>query len=76
MSKKVYCPVCQEQVTFYILESEVTYIIDNTNITFNEKIAKCNKCNEPLFVDEIEKENQIRFDEELVRQGIIKEVRK
>lgn len=76
MKNKEYCPVCQEQVTFYIIESKVTYVIDNVDITFDEKIPKCNKCNEPLFVDEIEKENQIRFDEELVRQGIINEVRK
>ena len=59
---KVYCPYCKKEVEYKIEKSEVREFKGIEVNTF-ENIAKCKKCNEDLYINEIENENNKRIYE-------------
>lgn len=59
---KVYCPYCKKEVEYKIEKSEVREFKGIEVNTF-ENIAKCKECNEDLYINEIENENNKRIYE-------------
>ena len=57
---KVYCPYCKKEVKYKI---EKRYLKEFRGIELNtfENIAICNECNQDLYVNEIENENNKRI---------------
>lgn len=59
---KVYCPYCKKEVEYKIEKSEVREFKGIEVNTF-ENIAICKECNEDLYINEIENENNKRIYE-------------
>ncbi len=59
---KVYCPYCKKEVEYKIEKSEVREFKGIEVNTF-KNIAKCKECNEDLYINEIENENNKRIYE-------------
>jgi uncharacterized CHY-type Zn-finger protein len=58
---KLYCEVCNKFVDYKVKQKEENYnILQKGLITINANIAFCNKCQNELFHEELEKENQNR----------------
>ena len=61
MSKEkiLYCNQCDDFVQYEVIEEKETYnIMDKEEITINAKIAICEKCNNKLFHEEFDTQNQ------------------
>ena len=59
---KVICPVCGKEVEYDIEKRFVRVEENNLNIEYYEKIAVCKECKEELYVDELQHENQLAFE--------------
>lgn len=57
---KVYCPYCKKEVEYRIEKRDIKEFKGIEVNTF-ENVAICNKCNEDLYVNEIENENNERI---------------
>ena len=57
---KVYCPYCKEEVEYKIEKRELKEFIGIEVNTF-ENVAICNECNQDLYVNKIEDENNERI---------------
>lgn len=57
---KVYCPYCKKEVEYKIEKRELKEFRGIEVNTF-ENVAICNECNEDLYVNEIENENNERI---------------
>ena len=62
MNKLCYCPVCQKENEFVVTSKNTHYKDENVSFDYNEKVANCNNCKEELFVEEINKLNQLSFE--------------
>ena len=59
---KELCPVCGKEVDYNIEKRLVNYEEDNVKFEYYEKVAICKVCGEELYIDELQKENQIAFE--------------
>lgn len=59
---KELCPVCGKEVDYNIEKRLVNYEEDNVKFEYYEKVAICKACGEELYIDELQKENQIAFE--------------
>ena len=59
---KVYCPYCREDVDYKIERREVKEF-KGIEIDTYENVAICSKCNNDLYINDIEKENNKRIHE-------------
>ncbi len=57
---KVYCPYCKKEVEYRIKKRDIKEFKGIEVNTF-ENVAICNECNEDLYVNEIENENNERI---------------
>ena len=57
---KVYCPYCKKEVEYKIEKRDLKEFRGIEVNTF-ENVAICNECNEDLYVNEIENENNERI---------------
>lgn len=57
---KVYCPYCKKEVEYKIEERKLK-LFKGIEINTYENIAVCTKCNQDLYVDEIENANNERI---------------
>ncbi len=57
---KVYCPYCKKEVEYRIEKRDIKEFKGIEVNTF-ENVAVCNECNEDLYVNEIENENNERI---------------
>ena len=57
---KVYCPYCKKEVEYRIEKRDIKEFKGIEVNTF-ENVAICNECNEDLYVNEIENENNERI---------------
>lgn len=57
---KVYCPYCKKEVEYRIERRDLKEFRGITINTF-ENVAICNECNQDLYVNEIEEENNKRI---------------
>ena len=57
---KVYCPYCKKEVEYRIEKRDIKEFKEIEVNTF-ENVAICNECNEDLYVNEIENENNERI---------------
>lgn len=56
---KVFCTNCDEEKEYYVKTVKRECIVKGTTIKANLKECYCAQCNKPVFVYEIEKQNQI-----------------
>lgn len=63
-----FCENCHDIREFSIKEEAITKVIEGREITYNEKIAFCNKCGEEIFVDEIRDQNLKLLDIAYMKQ--------
>ena len=63
MAKKCYCPVCQMEKEFVVVENRAHYEENGINFEFDEKVAKCCDCKEELFMEEINEINQKTYEQ-------------
>lgn len=59
---KVYCPYCKKEVTYKIEKREFKEFRGIEINTF-ENVAICKECNQDLYINEIENENNARIYE-------------
>ena len=58
---KVYCPYCKKEVEYKIEQRELKEFRGIEVNTF-ENVAICNECNQDLYVNKIEDENNERIE--------------
>jgi putative zinc finger/helix-turn-helix YgiT family protein len=57
--RKLYCEICNDFIEYNTIKKEETYNIkDKERVTIKSKIAVCNHCNNELFNEDYEEENQ------------------
>ena len=57
---KVYCPYCKTEVEYNVEKREITEF-KGVKINTFENVAMCVKCNEDLYVNDIEEANTKRI---------------
>lgn len=59
---KAYCPVCRKE-TEYKIKKSLIEDFKGFKVNVEENIAVCNKCDEEIFIGEIEEDNLKRLYE-------------
>lgn len=59
---ETYCPFCKKEVEFELIKKEVKEF-KGVEINSYKYIAICKQCNESLYIEEIENENNLRIKE-------------
>lgn len=69
---KLYCDSCEEFVKAIIGEEKKKYQVKNKSVNVVVKITRCSKCNDEVFNEEIEEQNDlIVFDEYRKISGLL-----
>ena len=72
MNKTTYCPHCEKEVEFKVIETLGKDLLDDREYEYNKKNAFCEECGLEVFVDEIHDYNlESIYDEYRKSNGII-----
>lgn len=58
MQNKVFCEFCLDYEDYEVVKKELRFEDKRNEIEYNGKIALCKKCQNEIYVDEIEEENK------------------
>lgn len=58
MWNKVFCDFCLEFDDYEVVEKKIKFKDKKFNIKYDGKIAQCKKCQNEVYVDEIEEYNR------------------
>ncbi len=51
--KKIFCPECRDDVTYTVVEKELSHKIKDKEYKYTGKVAYCSSCGEEVYVPEI-----------------------
>lgn len=70
MTNKAYCERCNKKVKYVIVDNvDYEVSINNKIVRFIGKEAVCEVCKHEVFVEKVEKYNQMMFEKEALKNG-------